>query len=76
MKNHNDYEIETLEYLKNNINIFQFYLFSDNEYEHVKTLYNMIKPRNNSIILDMGSGTGKIGEIFKKIIQHIQCVFI
>ena len=75
-KNHNDYEIETLEYLKNNINVFQFYLFSDNEYEHIKTLYDMINPRNNSIILDMGCGTGEIGHVFKKINPTINYIGI
>lgn len=75
-KNHNDYELETLEYLKNNINVFQFYLFSDNEYEHIKILYNMINPKNNSIILDMGCGVGEIGHIFKKINPSIEYIGI
>lgn len=65
--NHNNYELETHEYLKNNINIFQFYLFSDNEYEHAKILYDIINPKNYSKILDMGCGVGEIGKIFKSI---------
>ena len=72
----NNYDIETIEYVKNNINIFQSYLFSDNEYEHVQILYNMIKPKDFSTIIDMGCGTAEVSRIFKIINPTLNMIAI
>lgn len=63
----NDYDIETPEYIKHNINVFQAFLLSDDEVEHCKKLYHIFNPKKGGIIIDMGCGVGEISNKWRKI---------
>ena len=55
----NDYDIETDEYLKNGLTLFQCRLYGNNEQEHIRNYCSWLKP--NGVVVDMGSGVGAMG---------------
>ena len=71
-----NYDLETPEYVKNNINLIQSYLFSDDELEHVKVLYSILNPPDGSTILDMGCGTGEVSKLFKQINPSLNMIAV
>ncbi len=71
-----NYDLETPIYIKAGLNLIQSYLFSDDEFEHVKTMYSMIGPKDNSTILDMGCGTGEVSRLFKVINPTLNMIAI
>ena len=55
----NDYDIETAEYLKHGLTLFQAGLFGDSESEHLDKYCQLIAP--NGVVVDMGAGVGGMG---------------
>jgi ubiquinone/menaquinone biosynthesis C-methylase UbiE len=61
----NDYEIETEEYLKNGIRLFQAHLLGSSELEHVVSFYHLCLPRGVGV--DMGCGIGEMGHLLRLV---------
>lgn len=55
-----DYDIETPEYLKFGIMVFQAYLLSDSEDNHIDLCANISGYRRGDIVCDMGCGPGYV----------------
>ena len=68
----NNYEIETDEYLKFGLNLFQYSLFGDTEEEHVQKFCNFIQP--HGVVVDMGAGVGSMGKLMKAVCPSIDKV--
>jgi len=75
-KNVNNYDIETGEYIKHGIKVFQNYLLCDDEKQHVELIYDILKPKSGSTIVDMGCGVGEVGYQFKKIDPTLKIIGI
>lgn len=61
----NDYEVETEEYLKHGLTLFQCRLYGITEEEHIKNYCSWMKP--SGVVVDMGSGIGSMG---RGILKH------
>lgn len=59
----NNYELETEEYLKHGIRLFQAHLLGDSELEHVINFVHICRPVGVGI--DMGCGIGEMGHLLK-----------
>jgi ubiquinone/menaquinone biosynthesis C-methylase UbiE len=55
----NNYDVETAEYLKHGIRLFQSHLFGNSDLEHAVAFYKLCSPRG--VGLDMGCGIGEMG---------------
>lgn len=61
----NDYEVETQEYLKHGVKLFQCGLFGSSEVAHVVEYCRLTNPVG--LIVDMGCGIGEMGALIKQI---------
>lgn len=61
----NNYEIETEEYLKHGLKLFQCGLFGPTEISHVAEYCRLTNP--SGLIIDMGCGIGEMGALIKHI---------
>ena len=59
----NNYELETNEYLKHGMRLFQAHLLGDSELEHVINFVHLCQPVGVGI--DMGCGIGEMGYLLK-----------
>jgi len=62
----NDYELETAEYLKFGLKIFQVFRFDDDDEIHCRQYWNYCENPNNGVWADMGSGIGTVGYYLNK----------
>lgn len=68
----NNYDFETPEYLKYNLKLFQCWLLSNTEEEHVKIFCGLIQPYGT--VIDMGSGVGNMGKMMQEYCSGIEKV--
>jgi SAM-dependent methyltransferase len=68
----NNYEIETQEYLKHGLTLFQCGLFADTEEEHVARFCELTRP--SGVVIDMGAGIGTMGRMIKWICPEVKVV--
>jgi SAM-dependent methyltransferase len=61
----NNYEIETEEYLKHGVRLFQCGLFGGSDIAHVVEYCRLANP--TGLIIDMGCGIGEMGALIKQI---------
>ncbi len=67
---HNDYDLETAEYLRYGIKVFQAVMLADTEEGHAQAMYDAIRPEKGSVFVDMGCGVGEMSRLFSKIDRH------
>lgn len=68
----NNYNVETAEYLKHGLTLFQCGLFAETEFEHVQRYCDLIRPRGT--VVDMGAGVGTMGKLMRTICPEVQQV--
>lgn len=68
----NNYEIETQEYLKHGLTLFQYGLFADTEEEHVAKFCELTRP--SGVVVDMGAGIGTMGRMIKWMCPEVTTV--
>jgi SAM-dependent methyltransferase len=68
----NNYNLETAEYLKHNLQLFQCWLLADTEEEHAKVFCALTQPYGT--VIDMGSGVGTMGELMQDCCSAIKKV--
>jgi SAM-dependent methyltransferase len=68
----NDYEIETDEYLKHGINLFQHALFAPTETDHIRIYNHYVRPRG--VVVDLGCGIGETAHLLSRV--NRDCKFI
>ena len=61
----NDYEIETEEYLRHGIRLFQAHILGNSELEHAIAFYNLCMP--SGVGVDMGCGIGEMGHLLRLV---------
>lgn len=61
---HNDYEVETPEYVRHGVLVMQAVLFAETELEHARILFGEIGAEPGAHYVDMGCGTGEVGRLF------------
>jgi ubiquinone/menaquinone biosynthesis C-methylase UbiE len=59
----NNYNVETAEYIKHGLNLFQCWLLGDTEAEHVELFCRLTQPKG--LVIDMGCGIGSMGELMQ-----------
>jgi ubiquinone/menaquinone biosynthesis C-methylase UbiE len=62
-----NYDVETPRYIAHGITIFQSKLINDSEEETVSAIYDALKPKSESLILDMGCGIGGVARLMLEI---------
>jgi SAM-dependent methyltransferase len=65
----NNYEIETQEYLKHGLTLFQYGLFAENEEEHVRRFCELTRPAG--VVVDMGAGIGTMGRLLQQACPQV-----
>ena len=60
----NNYEVETSEYLKHDVMVFQYAYLGDSEQAHVAAYYELCHPKG--LVVDMGCGVGTIGHLLQE----------
>jgi SAM-dependent methyltransferase len=68
----NNYDIETSEYIKNGLGLFQCGLFGDTEEEHVKIYCQYVEPKG--VIVDMGCGIGTMGALINEFVPNTMTI--
>ena len=66
-KKHNDYELETAEYLRHGLRLFQAIMVAETEAEHAEILHRKIGAPVGSLYIDMGCGVGEMSRLFGAI---------
>ena len=68
----NNYNVETAEYLKHGLNLFQCWLLGNTEAEHVEMFCKLTQPKG--VVIDMGCGIGSMGELMQDYCASIDKV--
>ena len=63
-KKHNDYDLETAEYMRHGLKLFQAVMLAETEGDHAKALYSVINAPTGATFVDMGCGVGELSRLF------------
>lgn len=68
----NNYDVETDEYLKHGLTVFQCRLFGDSEQAHIKNYCAWFKP--TGVVVDMGAGVGAMGMGIQRLCPDVSLI--
>jgi ubiquinone/menaquinone biosynthesis C-methylase UbiE len=62
-----NYDLDTPRYIAHGLNIFQANLVDGNEFKTVELIHAALKPHQNSVIMDFGTGIGGVPKLMLEI---------